>query len=63
MYLKEMRKKDVEWIHLTQDRDKWRALVDTIITFQLPRNAGKFLIRWSTVSFSRRSVHIATILL
>jgi hypothetical protein len=26
---------DVEWIHLAQDRDKWRALVNEVIALRL----------------------------
>jgi hypothetical protein len=25
---------DVDWIHLTQDRDRWRALVNTVMNLQ-----------------------------
>jgi hypothetical protein len=27
---------DVDWIHLAQDRDRWRALVNTVMSLQVP---------------------------
>jgi hypothetical protein len=32
----------VDWIHLAQDMDQWRALVNTVMNLHVPYNAGKF---------------------
>jgi hypothetical protein len=36
MVLEEMGVGDVDWIHLAQDRDRWRALVDTVMNLWVP---------------------------
>jgi hypothetical protein len=43
MDLKEIGWGDMDWIDLAQDRDQWRALVNTIMNFRVPQNFGKFL--------------------
>jgi hypothetical protein len=36
MNLREVGWEDVEWMHVAQDRDQWRALVKTVINFRVP---------------------------
>jgi hypothetical protein len=36
MELREIGWGDLGWIHLTQDRDKWRALVYTVMNRRIP---------------------------
>jgi hypothetical protein len=33
----------VDWIHLTQDIDLWRAFVNTVMDIRIPYQAGNFL--------------------
>jgi hypothetical protein len=43
LYVKQRRCEEVKWIRLTQDRNKWRALVNTLLKLQVPQKAGNFL--------------------
>jgi hypothetical protein len=36
MYLREIRWGGMDWIHLAQDRDHWRALVKTVTNLWVP---------------------------
>jgi uncharacterized protein YdiU (UPF0061 family) len=36
MDLSEIRFGDVDWIHWAQDRDRWRALVNTVMNLGFP---------------------------
>jgi hypothetical protein len=43
MDLRETGLEDVDWIHVAHDRDRWRALVNTIISLRFPVEGGEFL--------------------
>jgi hypothetical protein len=36
MYLREIGWSGVDWINLAQDRDQWRALVNTVMNLRVP---------------------------
>jgi hypothetical protein len=40
----------MDWIDLAQDRNQWRALVNTVMNLWVPKDAAKFLS-----GFSRRA--------
>jgi hypothetical protein len=44
----------MEWIDLAQDRDQWKALVNTVMNL-LVKNPGKFLSACTIGSFSGRA--------
>jgi hypothetical protein len=45
----------VDWIDMAQDRDQWRARVNTILNLRFPCNAGKFLSGCTISGSSRRA--------
>jgi hypothetical protein len=45
------------WIDIPRVREKWRALVNTVINLRVAENNGKLLRNCTTVSFSRRVQH------
>jgi hypothetical protein len=46
----------VHWMHLTQDREQWRFIMNTVTNFRVPYKEEIFLTRRATVCFSRRTL-------
>jgi hypothetical protein len=53
MDLREIGWSGIDWIDLSQDREQWRALVNTVMNLRVPQNVGKFLSSCATGGFSR----------
>jgi hypothetical protein len=43
MDLREVEWEGVDWIHLAQDRNKWQALVNTVMNLHASQKVGSFL--------------------
>jgi hypothetical protein len=56
MDLRETVWKVVDWIHLTQDRGQWRALVNIAMKLRIPYMAGNFFARCVIISFSGKAL-------
>jgi hypothetical protein len=45
MDLRKIGLEGVDWIQLVQDRNRWRALVNTVMNLQVPQKTRNFLTR------------------
>jgi hypothetical protein len=57
MDLREIGWDGVDWIDMAQDRDQWRALVNTVLNLWVPQNAGEFF-RGCTIGDSSRRAQL-----
>jgi hypothetical protein len=55
MYLREIEWYDIYWIDLAEDRDQWKALVNTVMDLRVPQNSVNFLSSCTIGCFSRRA--------
>jgi hypothetical protein len=47
----------MDWIDLAEDREQWKALVNTVMTIRVRSNVGKFLSNCTTDGLSRIALH------
>ena len=45
-----------DWMELAEDRDRWRALVSTVMNLWVPKKRGISRLAAEPVSFSRRTL-------
>jgi hypothetical protein len=55
MDLRDIEWDGMDWIDLAQNRDQWKALLNTVMNLRVPQNAGKFLCGCTIDTFSRRA--------
>jgi len=55
-YIQEIGWKGVDWIHMAQDRHKWRSLMNNVINLWVPYIVGNLVTNYATAGFSRRTL-------
>jgi hypothetical protein len=49
MDIREVGWEEAEWIHLAQDTNPWRPLLNTVMNLRVPEKAGNSLTSWGIV--------------
>jgi hypothetical protein len=49
----------LDWIELAQDKDNWRAAMNTVFTYRVSNKCVVFLDQLRTVNDSREALHYA----
>jgi hypothetical protein len=61
MDLRRIGRVNMDWIHLAQDREQWRALVKIVMNLRVLQNISNFLNSSANCGFSRRTkLHVVT---
>jgi hypothetical protein len=47
----DLKREGVDWFHVVQDRDRWKALVNTVINFRVQSKAENLWTNWATTRF------------
>jgi hypothetical protein len=55
MDLREIKWGGMEWTDLAQNKDQWRALINTVMNLRVPYNFGRILSSCATGGFSRKA--------
>jgi hypothetical protein len=55
--LREIEWDGMDWFDVVQDRDQWRAFVNTVMNLRIPINAGRLLSSCTIGSSSRTQLH------
>lgn len=55
IYLLDTGQEGVDWIHLAEDTDNWRVVVNAVMNIQLTQNSGYLFTSYEATSLSRRT--------
>jgi hypothetical protein len=56
MDLSDIEWEEVDWMHLCQERDQWRALMNTVMKFLAQQWVENFLAKWMNNCFLKMTL-------